>query len=114
MGAWSMIKRVACGRHDVNRSGDAKELCYKVLPRLKVEFQLIPQALLFCYAQETARAVEAEGRRCVLVPGDVKDPEFCREAVEQTVEEFGHLDILVNNAAFQQHQESIEDISEEQ
>ena len=64
--------------------------------------------------QETARAVEAEGRRCVLIPGDVKDPEFCRAAVEQTVQEFGGLDILVNNAAFQQHQESIEDLSEEQ
>ena len=65
-------------------------------------------------AKETAKAVEAEGRRCMLIPGDVKDPEFCRSAVEQTVKEFGHLDILVNNAAFQQHQESIEDISEAQ
>jgi NAD(P)-dependent dehydrogenase (short-subunit alcohol dehydrogenase family) len=65
-------------------------------------------------AQETAKAVEAEGRHCVLIPGDVQDPEFCRAAVEQTVEEFGGLDILVNNAAFQQHQESIEDLSEEQ
>ena len=64
--------------------------------------------------QETARAVEAEGRCCMLIPGDVKDPEFCRAAVEQTVDEFGGLDILVNNAAFQQHQESIDDISEEQ
>ena len=43
-------------------------------------------------AQETARAVEAEGRRCVLIPGDVKDPEFCRAAVEQTLKEFGQLD----------------------
>jgi len=65
-------------------------------------------------AQETAKAVEAEGCQCLLIAGDVKDPKFCRAAVEQTVEEFGHLDILVNNAAFQQHQESIEDISEEQ
>jgi NAD(P)-dependent dehydrogenase (short-subunit alcohol dehydrogenase family) len=65
-------------------------------------------------AHETARAVEAEGRRCMLIPGDVKDPEFCRAAVEQAVEKFGGLDILVNNAAFQQHQESIEDITEEQ
>jgi NAD(P)-dependent dehydrogenase (short-subunit alcohol dehydrogenase family) len=65
-------------------------------------------------AQETASAVQAEGRRCLLIPGDVRDPEFCREAVEQTVEELGCLDILVNNAAFQQHQESIDDISEEQ
>ena len=65
-------------------------------------------------AQETARAVQDEGRCCLLIPGDVKDPEFCREAVEQTVEELGHLDILVNNAAFQQHQKSIDDITEEQ
>lgn len=65
-------------------------------------------------AQETARAVEVEGRTCLLIPGDVKDPRFCRAAVEQTIEEFGQLDILVNNAAFQQHQESIDDISEEQ
>ena len=65
-------------------------------------------------AQETAKAVGAEGRRCVLIPGDVKDPEFCRQAVEQTVDELGGLDVLVNNAAFQQHQESIEEITEEQ
>jgi len=65
-------------------------------------------------ALETARAVEAEGRRCLLIPGDVTDPRFCRAAVKQTVEEFGQLDILVNNAAFQQHQESLEDISDEQ
>ena len=65
-------------------------------------------------AQETAQAVEKEGRRCILIPGDVSDPDFCREAVEQTVDELGRLDILVNNAAFQQHQESLEDLSEEQ
>jgi len=65
-------------------------------------------------AEETRRAVEAEGRECLLIPGDVSDPDFCRDAVEQTMYEFGKLDILVNNAAFQQHQESIEDLSEEQ
>jgi len=65
-------------------------------------------------AEETQRAVEEEGRRCLLIAGDVTDPEFCRDAVEQTVEELGKLDILVNNAAFQQHQESLEDLSEEQ
>jgi NAD(P)-dependent dehydrogenase (short-subunit alcohol dehydrogenase family) len=65
-------------------------------------------------AEETARAVEAEGRKCLLIPGDVKDPRFCHAAVEQTVEEFGQLDILVNNAAFQQHQDSIEEITEKQ
>jgi NAD(P)-dependent dehydrogenase (short-subunit alcohol dehydrogenase family) len=65
-------------------------------------------------AEETQRVVEAEGRRALLIPGDVRDAEFCRQAVAQTVEEFGKLDILVNNAAFQQHQKSLEDVSEEQ
>jgi NAD(P)-dependent dehydrogenase (short-subunit alcohol dehydrogenase family) len=65
-------------------------------------------------ARETARAVENEGRQCILISGDVSDPSFCREAVEQTVREFGKLDILVNNAAFQQHQKSLEELSEEQ
>lgn len=65
-------------------------------------------------AQETRRAVEAEGRRALLLPGDVTDPAFCNDAVARTVRELGKLDILVNNAAFQQHQESIEDISYEQ
>jgi NAD(P)-dependent dehydrogenase (short-subunit alcohol dehydrogenase family) len=65
-------------------------------------------------AEETRVAVEAAGRRCLLIPGDVTDPEFCEEAVESTLQHFGKLDILVNNAAFQQHQESIEDVSNEQ
>jgi NAD(P)-dependent dehydrogenase (short-subunit alcohol dehydrogenase family) len=65
-------------------------------------------------ALETESAVEREGRRAQLIPGDVRDAEFCRRAVEQTVEEFGHLDILVNNAAFQQHQKSLEEVTEEQ
>jgi NAD(P)-dependent dehydrogenase (short-subunit alcohol dehydrogenase family) len=65
-------------------------------------------------AEETQRAVEAEGRRALLIPGDVRDALFCREAVEETLQEFGHLDILVNNAAFQQHQKSLEDVSLEQ
>jgi NAD(P)-dependent dehydrogenase (short-subunit alcohol dehydrogenase family) len=65
-------------------------------------------------AEETKKAVEAEGRRALLIPGDVRDEKFCREAVEQTVREYGKLDILVNNAAFQQHQKKLEDVSEEQ
>jgi NAD(P)-dependent dehydrogenase (short-subunit alcohol dehydrogenase family) len=64
-------------------------------------------------AEETKRRVEAEGRRCVLIAGDVKDPEFCRQAVQRTVDELGRLDILVNNAAFQEHAASLEDITEE-
>ena len=64
-------------------------------------------------AQETKRAVEKEGRRCILISGDVADPKFCREAVARTVEEFGKLDILVNNAAFQEHANRIEDLTDE-
>ena len=64
-------------------------------------------------AEETKRCVEKEGRQCLLVPGDVKDPAFCKDAVEKTVAEFDRLDILVNNAAFQEHAESLEDITEE-
>jgi NAD(P)-dependent dehydrogenase (short-subunit alcohol dehydrogenase family) len=65
-------------------------------------------------AQETINAIEAAGRRGLPIPGDVTDPHFCREAVEETVRELGKLDILVNNAAFQQHQPEVEQISEEQ
>jgi NAD(P)-dependent dehydrogenase (short-subunit alcohol dehydrogenase family) len=65
-------------------------------------------------AEETRRAVEAEGRRALLIPGDVTDPEFCREAVEATVRELDQLDILVNNAAFQEHVPSLEELSDEQ
>lgn len=65
-------------------------------------------------AAETKRAVENEGRRCLLISGDVSRSDFCREAVTRTVEDLGKLDILVNNAAFQQHQEGLEDLSEEQ
>ena len=65
-------------------------------------------------AEETLQAVAQEGGHCLLIPGDVSDPDFCRDAVNKTVAEFGKLDVLVNNAAFQQHQESLAAISEEQ
>jgi NAD(P)-dependent dehydrogenase (short-subunit alcohol dehydrogenase family) len=65
-------------------------------------------------AEETRSAVEKEGRRCLLLPGDVTQPEFCEQAVERTVKELGKLDILVNNAAYQAQQESLEKISDEQ
>lgn len=65
-------------------------------------------------AEETQAAVEAEGRRALLIPGDVRDYAFCQKAVEKTVEEFGQLDILVNNAAYQNSVEDIEDLSLEQ
>jgi NAD(P)-dependent dehydrogenase (short-subunit alcohol dehydrogenase family) len=65
-------------------------------------------------AEETRRAVEAEGRRAVLIPGDLTDPAFPRQAVERAVRELGKLDILVNNAAFQQHRKGLEELSDEQ
>jgi NAD(P)-dependent dehydrogenase (short-subunit alcohol dehydrogenase family) len=64
-------------------------------------------------AEETKRAVENEGRKCILIAGDVADPEFCKSAVARTVEKLGGLDILVNNAAFQEHVETFEDLTEE-
>lgn len=63
-------------------------------------------------ARETKRCVEAEGQSCVLIAGDVKNPAFARKAVEKTVREFGQLDILVNNAAFQEHADTLEDLDE--
>lgn len=65
-------------------------------------------------AKETAAAIEKEGRMALLISGDVKDPKFCQRAVDKAAKEFGRLDVLVNNAAYQQHQESIEDLTEEQ
>jgi len=58
--------------------------------------------------------VEKEGRKALLIPGDVTDPAFCKQTVERTVKELGKLDILVNNAAFQQHQPGLEALSDEQ
>ena len=65
-------------------------------------------------AEETKRAIESEGQRAYPLSGDVRDPKVCQKLVAQTVDKFGKLDILVNNAAFQQHQETLEDVSEEQ
>ncbi|MCR2747438.1 SDR family oxidoreductase [Limnobacter parvus] len=64
-------------------------------------------------AKETRRHVEAEGRQCLLLPGDVKDAAFCRKAVAKAVKAFGKLDVLVNNAAFQMHADSLGDLTEE-
>jgi NAD(P)-dependent dehydrogenase (short-subunit alcohol dehydrogenase family) len=65
-------------------------------------------------AEETRRLVVKQDRRCVLIAGDIGDESFCQQAVAQTVEELGRLDILVNNAAEQHPQESIAQISAEQ
>jgi NAD(P)-dependent dehydrogenase (short-subunit alcohol dehydrogenase family) len=65
-------------------------------------------------AQETQRWVEKAGRRCVLVPGDISDPAHCRAIIQKAVDEFGRLDILVNNAAFQMTRESLEETPDEE
>ncbi|MGC4080794.1 MAG: SDR family oxidoreductase [Vicinamibacterales bacterium] len=65
-------------------------------------------------AEETAALVSREGQPCRLLPGDLTDRTLCEQLVEETVRHYGHLDILVNNAAFQQHQASIADIDDEQ
>jgi NAD(P)-dependent dehydrogenase (short-subunit alcohol dehydrogenase family) len=116
----------------------AEDRAYKGCSKLKDKVALITggdsgigRAVAICYAkegadvsivylnehsdaEETKRQVEEEGRRCLLIAGDVGDEAFCGEAVERTVSELGRLDILVNNAAEQHPQDSIEKISAEQ
>ena len=65
-------------------------------------------------AEETARVVEAAGRQCVAVAGDITEEAHCRAIIDRAVKEFGKVDILVNNAAFQMSRESIEEISTEE
>ncbi|MBN2979848.1 glucose 1-dehydrogenase [Cohnella algarum] len=68
----------------------------------------------FTDARETQRQVEAEGRRCAIFDGDVGDPVFCAKAVQETLNAFGKLDILVNNAAEQHPQDKLEKITPQQ
>ncbi|HWT11819.1 MAG TPA: glucose 1-dehydrogenase [Allosphingosinicella sp.] len=65
-------------------------------------------------ALETARWVEQAGRKAVLVAGDIADPAHCRAIIARAVEEFGRIDVLVNNAAFQMSRETIEEIADEE
>lgn len=65
-------------------------------------------------AEETKKAVEAEGRKAIVLAGDVADPAFSKHAVDETLKAFGRLDVLVNNAAFQQHVQDFADITAEQ
>ncbi|MGY3041491.1 NAD(P)-dependent dehydrogenase (short-subunit alcohol dehydrogenase family) [Rhodanobacter sp. TND4EL1] len=64
-------------------------------------------------AEESRDHVEGEGQRCLLIRGDVRDAAFCAKAVRQTVKTLGKLSVLVNNAAFQEHAASLEDITDE-
>jgi NAD(P)-dependent dehydrogenase (short-subunit alcohol dehydrogenase family) len=65
-------------------------------------------------ANETARFVRESGRKAVLMKGDIRNPEHCRAIIKKAVEEFGQIDILVNNAAFQMARESLSDITDEE
>ena len=65
-------------------------------------------------ARETQKLVEEKGRKCILLPGDIGDEKFCREAVEKTIKEFGGIHILVNNSAVQFPQDDIEKITSKQ
>jgi len=65
-------------------------------------------------AEETKKEVEAEGRRCILIAGDIKNENFAKEVAEKTIKEFGKINILVNNAAIQFEVQALEDITSEQ
>jgi len=65
-------------------------------------------------AEKVQQLVQAEGRRCLLLPGDLKIPAFCDEIVARTVAEYGQLDVLVNNAAEQNWHDSLEEITNEE
>ncbi|MCJ7688929.1 MAG: SDR family NAD(P)-dependent oxidoreductase, partial [Clostridiaceae bacterium] len=65
-------------------------------------------------AEETKKLIQAKGRKCILIPGDIGDDNFCKDAVNKTIKELGKIDILVNNAAEQHPQNSIEDITTQQ
>ncbi|MEB2870396.1 SDR family oxidoreductase [Pseudomonas rhizosphaerae] len=65
-------------------------------------------------AKDTARYVEEAGRQCLLLPGDLAEREQCLAIVEKTVERFGRIDVLVNNAAFQMSHETLDEIPDEE
>lgn len=65
-------------------------------------------------SEETSRAVEREGRRCLVLEGDLVDSSFCDSVIERTVAEFGKLDILVSNAAYQNRKPSVEEVTDEE
>jgi NAD(P)-dependent dehydrogenase (short-subunit alcohol dehydrogenase family) len=65
-------------------------------------------------AEETKEAVEKAGAKCLLLPGDVTEPEMCDSLIDKTVERFGAIDVLVSNAAYQRRKESLDDLSDEE
>lgn len=64
-------------------------------------------------AKDTCKYLKAEGAKCLAIAGDVRDPAFCEMAVQKTAKKFGSINVLVNNAAFQEHAETLESLSDE-
>ncbi len=125
--------------NELNPKADYGEQTYKGSGRLEGRAALITgadsgigRAVALCFAKEgadilfvhlpeeekdaaeTIRLVKAAGRKAVALPGDIRQKAFCQKAVEQTIQEFGKLDILVNNAAFQRTYDKLEDIPEDE
>jgi NAD(P)-dependent dehydrogenase (short-subunit alcohol dehydrogenase family) len=65
-------------------------------------------------AEETKKAIEAEGRQCLMLPGDLTDAAYCNSLVDKTVRAFGKIDILVSNAAHQNRKESLDELTDEE
>lgn len=65
-------------------------------------------------AEEVEKAIRGEGKQCVLIPGDLADPQFCRQCIQTTIDRLGKLDILVSNAAHQNRKASLEEVSDEE
>src|SRR5690606_26917494 len=65
-------------------------------------------------AEQTVQAIKEEGKEALALKCDVRDPDMCQSAVDQTINRFGKLDLLVNNAAYQKHREELEEVSIEQ
>ncbi len=91
--------------------GRAIALCY-AKEGADILFTCLPEEQ--ADADETIRLVEAEGRRAVALPGDIRQKAFCEHLVEQTMSTFGRLDILVNNAAYQRSHDKLEDFTEDE
>ena len=110
-GSGKLLGRAALVTGADSGIGRAIALCY-AKEGADILFTCLPEEQ--ADADETVRLVEANGRRAVALPGDIRQKAFCQRLVEQTVGTFGRLDILVNNAAYQRSHDKLEDFSEDE